>query len=359
MERQLISQASVSVSKRSCGMRGNLIFACLSLLLGGSLRAQAPEAARFKDPEGITADPTGLLRDRSDPASRPAPRFPRELEDKDVIGESVVAFVIDTTGHVELETASFLNNARPEFEKAVCEFLPTARFQPFVVVDRKWRVLLVEMFAFNKLMVRDTARLRAASDLSARSQEEFSTEPIDKVVAHLVPLPHCDGLASASGPPSASAPPSDIQSSAVARFSDPEEITAVPLASVKAPIVRPEIRYPRELESMQLAGAAVVAFVIDTTGAIEPGTVTFLNKPRVEFAAAVCMSLPRYRYAPVLVDGRKRRVLTVQMHGFLSQEFPDRSLVADETSLRSRIEQEFAAAPIVTVIEQLKELPHC
>ena len=71
--------------------------------------------------------------------------------------------------------------------------------QPFVVVDRKWRVLLVAMFAFNKLMVRDTARLHAASALSARSQEEFSTEPIDKVVAHLVPLPHCDGLASAAG----------------------------------------------------------------------------------------------------------------------------------------------------------------
>lgn len=334
--------------------------ACLSLVfLGGSLGAQAPEATRFKDPEGITADPTGLLRDTSDPLTRPGPRFPREFMGRGIIGESVVAFVIDTTGRVELETASFLNTSRPEFEKAVCEFLPTARFQPFVVVDRKWRVLLVESFAFNTLAMRDTASLHAASALSARSQEEFSTEPIGKVVAHLTPLPHCDGLASAAGPSSVSAPPSDIQPKTVGRFGDPEEITAVSLANLKPPIVRAPIKYPPELESMQLAGAAVFAFVVDTTGAVEPGTVTFLNGPRVEFARAVCGSLPSYRYAPVVVEGRKRRALVVMMSAFLSREFPDRSIVPDASSLRSRIEEQFATGPIVTVTDQLEELPHC
>jgi outer membrane biosynthesis protein TonB len=337
-----------------------IISGCLSLLLlGGSASAQTPEATRFKDPEGITADPTGLLRDTSDPLTRPGPRYPRGLESKAVIGESVVAFVIDTTGRVELETASFLNPSRPEFEKAVCEFLPTARFQPFVVVDRKWRVLLVEMFAFNTLAIRDTAHLRAASALSARSQEEFSTEPIGKVVAHLVPLPHCDGLASTAGPLPVSAAPSDIQSSSLTRFRYPGEIAAVPIASVKAPILRPETRYPFELESTQVAGAVIAAFVIDTTGAVEPGTVTFLNGPRVEFARAMCASLPKYRYAPVLVEGRKRRVLVVQLHGFMPYRFPDRSIVADASSLRSRFEEEFAAATIGAVIDWLKELPHC
>ena len=343
-----------------------IIFACISLLfLGGSLGAQAPEAARFKDPEGITADPTGLLRDMSDPLARPGPRFPSEFMGKGIIGESVVAFVIDTTGRVELETASFLNTSRPEFQKAVCEFLPTARFQPFVVVDRKWRVLLVESFAFNTLAMRDTASLHAASALSARSQEEFSTEPIGKVVAQLAPLPHCDGRNSAAVLPSegvaasASFPSSDIQRRTFARFGDPDEITAVSLANLKAPIVRIPIKYPPQLESMQLAGAAVVAFVVDTTGAVEPGTVTFLNGPRAEFAGAVCESLPKYRYAPVVVEGRKRRALVVMLSAFLSREFPDRSIVPEASSLCSRIEENFAAGPIVTVVEQLEELPHC
>ena len=338
----------------------NIIFACIALLFfGGSLGAQAPEAPRFKDPEGITADPTGLLRDTSDHLTRQGPRFPSEFMGKGIIGESVVAFVIDTTGRVELETASFLNTSRPEFQKAVCEFLPTAHFQPFVVVDRKWRVLLVESFAFNTLAMRDTASLHRASALSARRQEEFSTEPIAKVVAQLAPLPHCDGRNSTAVLPSVSAPPSDSQPRMIGRFGDPEEITAASLASLKAPIVRAPIKYPAELESMQLAGAAIFAFVVDTTGAIEPGTVTFLNGPRVEFARAVCGSLANYRYAPVVVEGRKRRALVVQMSAFLSREFPDRSIVPDASSLRSRIEENFAAGPIVTVVEQLEELPHC
>jgi hypothetical protein len=337
-----------------------IIFACLSLLfLGGSLGAQAPEAIRFKDPEDITADPTGLLRDTSDPRTRPGPVYPRGLSPDRVTGASVVAFVIDTTGRVELESASFLNSSRPEFVKAVCEFLPTARFQPFLVNEQKWRVLLVEMFAFNTLALRDTVSLRAASALSARSQEEFSTEPIGKVLAQLAPLPHCDGSASATGPLPVSALPANVQSRSIARFRDPEEITAVPTASLKTPIFRPQIKYPSELESMQLAGAAIVAFVVDTTGAVEPGTVTFLNGPRAEFAAAVCMSLPKYRYAPVLVEGRKRRVLTVQIQAFLSHQFPDRSIVADASSLRSRLEEEFLTAPIVAVVDRLGELPHC
>ena len=220
-------------------------------------------------------------------------------------------------------------------------------------------MLLVESFAFNTLAMRDTASLHAASALSARSQEEFSTEPIGQVVAHLLPLPHCDALTTAAAPPSVSAPASEIRSRASGRFGDPEGIAAVSLATLKPPIVRTPIRYPRELEGMQLAGAAIFAFVVDTTGAVEPGTVTFLNGPRAEFAAAVCSSFPNYRYAPVLVEGRKRRALGVMMSGFLSREFPDGSIVPEASSLRSRIEENFAAGPIVTVIEQLEELPHC
>lgn len=172
---------------------------CLPLLaLSSSLGAQAADAIRFKDPEGITADPTGLLRDTTAFAF---PKYPRDLEAEQITGAPVVAFVIDTTGRVELQTASFLNDSRPEFARAVCDMLTRLRFQPFVVAHQKWRVLLVEMFAFNTWAVSDSAGIRAAATLSARSQEEFATEPIDKVVRQLVPLPHCDsgGIATRPG----------------------------------------------------------------------------------------------------------------------------------------------------------------
>ena len=157
---------------------------CL-ITLGSTLSAQAANLNRFKDPEGITADPTGLRRDTS---VRAFPRYPRGLQEKGITGAPVAAFVIDTTGRVELETASFLNTSRPEFAKAVCDLLPKLRFQPFIVGDQKWRVLLVEMFAFNNWPAPDSA----ASALAAHSQEDFATKPIVKVVEQLVSLPHCD-----------------------------------------------------------------------------------------------------------------------------------------------------------------------
>ena len=157
---------------------------CLATL-GGALGAQATNLNRFKDPEGITADPTGLHRDTS---VRAFPRYPRGLQERGITGAPVAAFVIDTTGRVELETASFLNTSRPEFAKAVCDLLPKLRFQPFIVGDQKWRVLLVEMFAFNNWPAPDSA----ASALAAHSQEDFATRPIVKVVEQLVSLPHCD-----------------------------------------------------------------------------------------------------------------------------------------------------------------------
>jgi hypothetical protein len=153
--------------------------------LGISLSAQTTNLNRFRDPEGITADPTGLRRDTS---VRAFPRYPRGLQEKGITGAPVAAFVIDTTGRVELETASFLNTSRREFAKAVCDLLPKLRFQPFMVGDQKSRVLLVEMFAFNNWPAPDSV----ASALAAHSQEEFATKPIVKVVEQLVSLPHCD-----------------------------------------------------------------------------------------------------------------------------------------------------------------------
>jgi len=157
---------------------------CLATL-GTTLGAQATNLNRFKDPEGITADPTGLHRDTS---VRAFPRYPRGLQERGITGAPVAAFVIDTTGRVELETASFLNTSRPEFAKAVCDLLPKLRFQPFIVGDQKWRVLLVEMFAFNNWPAPDST----ASALAAHSQEDFATRPIVKVVEQLVSFPHCD-----------------------------------------------------------------------------------------------------------------------------------------------------------------------
>ncbi len=162
-----------------------------AFLVAARLPAQTVASSRFHDPDGITADPTGLRRDTSVKMPRPGPRYPQEHEARGIHAAAVVAYIIDTTGRIELETVSFLNRSAPEIIDAVCAFLPTKRFEPFVVADQKWRVLLVEMYGFTTWRDPDTTMLNAAKSLEKRSQEEFATSPISKAVARLDLLPHC------------------------------------------------------------------------------------------------------------------------------------------------------------------------
>jgi hypothetical protein len=69
--------------------------------------------------------------------------------------------------------------------------LPNLRFQPFRVGEQKWRVLLVQEYAFTTWAASDTTVVRAASALARRRQEEFATKPITDVVRQLVALPTC------------------------------------------------------------------------------------------------------------------------------------------------------------------------
>jgi hypothetical protein len=164
-----------------------LVLVLLMLVYAGRLRAQDTTVSRFGKSDYLTADPTGLVREYVSP---PGPRYPRSMEESRIRGSSVLVYVIDTTGMVAVETATFLNDVPKEFMSAVCDFLPKLRFKPFVLADMKWRVLLVDMYSFNWLMP-DTTHLNAAIRLQKQKQEEFATEPIEKVLASLNNHPHC------------------------------------------------------------------------------------------------------------------------------------------------------------------------
>jgi len=107
---------------------------------------------------------------------------------------AVEAFVIDTTGHVELETASFLRPARPEFERAVCEMLPKLRYAPLLVGGAKRRALLIQTHVFVGQGGVDSAAVSAASALHSKAEEEFASTPIATTVSKLDGLPHCDSF---------------------------------------------------------------------------------------------------------------------------------------------------------------------
>lgn len=257
-------------------------FGLLFLLIAGDLGAQAPDTSRFKDPEGITADPTGLLRDTS---VMIAPAYPSNLEAEHVTGAPVVAFVIDTTGKVEIQTASFLNSSRPEFERAVCDLLPNVRFRPFLVGTQKWRVLLVEMFAFNTWAGSDTAGMRESSTLANTTQEEFSTRPIASVVDKLMPLPHCDV-------PNLASPVAD-------RLDAPKMVLQATMLQLQVPrstSARPPVRVTIEV-------------MIDSTGNPEMATLRLSGYGAVENRDALTNWIQQATFQPAYRNGQPVRGL--------------------------------------------------
>lgn len=165
--------------------------ALLALVLTAPMRAQAPApSVRFRDPAGITGDPTGLRQI----APFRGPHYPDYARAHDQTAAPVLAFVVDTTGEVELPTASFLDNSRPWFRESVCEMLPQLRFEPLEVDGRKMRVLLVRFYAFRTATAPDSAGIARASALMNERQTAYATQPVTNVIPELERRPHCDDL---------------------------------------------------------------------------------------------------------------------------------------------------------------------
>jgi protein TonB len=70
-------------------------------------------------------------------------------------------------------------------------------------------------------------------------------------------------------------------------------------------VVQP--RYPETLRALGISGHVLVQFVVDTTGRIEPGSLTVQEASRPEFVESVRDALPRFRFAAGEVAGRKVR----------------------------------------------------
>lgn len=78
----------------------------------------------------------------------------------------------------------------------------------------------------------------------------------------------------------------------------------------------PPPAYPARLASAGVEGDALVRFVVDTAGRVEPASVEILSASHALFAESVRRWLGQTRYSPALVQGRPVRQLVQQRVGF-------------------------------------------
>jgi periplasmic protein TonB len=69
----------------------------------------------------------------------------------------------------------------------------------------------------------------------------------------------------------------------------------------------PEPRYPDALRAAGITGNVITEFVVDTSGRAEPGSLVVLEATRDEFSEAVRAALPRFRFTPGELAGRRVR----------------------------------------------------
>jgi periplasmic protein TonB len=74
--------------------------------------------------------------------------------------------------------------------------------------------------------------------------------------------------------------------------------------------------YPEMLKSSGVEGEALVQFIVDTTGRAELGSFKVLRTSHDAFGQAVRAALPRMRFLPAEIGGRKVRMLVQQPFAF-------------------------------------------
>ena len=115
-------------------------------------------------------------------------------------------------------------------------------------------------------------------------------------------------LLTACAKPQAPAPASTVAPiSQIALYYSPEGAQPVQvLRSISSP------RYPDALRRSRVEGEVVAQYVIDTTGAVLPGSLRIVKTTDTLFAAAVRDVIDGFRFAPASLNGRKIRQLVEQ-----------------------------------------------
>jgi protein TonB len=81
-------------------------------------------------------------------AGSPQPRYPDMLKSANVEGEVLAQFVVDTTGHAEMNTFKVLKSSHELFTQSVRNVLPNMRFYPAEIGGRKVKQMVQQPFTF-------------------------------------------------------------------------------------------------------------------------------------------------------------------------------------------------------------------
>jgi len=205
-----------------------------------------------------------------------APRYPDMLRSANVEGEVLAQFVVDTTGHVDMNSLKVLKTTHDLFTNSVKQSLPNIKFSPALVGGRKVKQLVQMTFPFS---------LSQGSSIGPAVQLNPSNKP---AVAR-------GGLAK----PETKLPPGVYFEYQVDKAVSPGQGNRAP-------------RYPDILRTANVEGSVLAQFIVDENGMADSTSFTVLRSTHELFTNAVLSTITSFRFNPAELGGRRVKQL-VQM----------------------------------------------
>ena len=162
------------------------------LWCGTTCRPQSPPASlsgpRFPAPATIVIAPDSGVDAVADASGEPVfPRYPVAERNAGTQAWPLVAYVVDTSGAVEVQTLTFLDPPPPfGFRQALCDWAARARFTPLRLDGHPRRALLVHPWSFEV-----SGGVRRPLPDPSPYRTRFRAMPPEAVAAELAILPHC------------------------------------------------------------------------------------------------------------------------------------------------------------------------
>jgi TonB family protein len=231
--------------------------AALFLLLG----VTSPGAARAQGLERFFFDFQVDKPAKAAPGN-PPPHYPDSLKAAGIVGTEVLAFMVDTTGHIDVASLRAVNSSHPLFLAAVREALPRLTFSPAELYGHKVRERVTQSFEFS-LPGKPAPPAPKYINGTTRSYSNFQVD------VHAEPLPG-----------------------------------------------NPEPVYPDSLRNAQVVGRVIALFNVDTLGRVESSSFATIDTWSPLFTQAVRDVLPRLAFVPASLYGHKVRQQVQQRFDF-------------------------------------------
>lgn len=298
LERRILAMRTTTHRLARFTVYGGTVIAMGVLAFACSLQSDnpmSPKPSMSRAPTPVNSNQTYFeyqVEKAAQPVKgNPAPRYPDALRAANIEGDVVAQFVLDTTGHPNMETFRVLKSSDTLFTAAVRSSLPNMRFEPALVGGRPVKQLVQMPFMFSL-----SHGTRVSGVLNGKDTLRASSSDVNVLRAVHVEAAARQGVAITK----ANTRPGVYFEFQVAKAVSPKPNNMAP-------------RYPDALRQAKIEGEVLAEFVVNEDGTADMTTFKVLKSADEQFTAAVQASLPMLKfYAAELPSGEHVKQL-VQM----------------------------------------------